>query len=103
MATYIADQETCNLIDRYAERMGKNKTAALRDLLQRELADDDWAARGPARLKSAMEIIQGKPKRHVKPIPKKAFDDLYSYLGEERKKHGPVDKPHRPKRKSPKW
>lgn len=102
MATYIADPETCNLIERYAERTGKNKTAALRDLLQRELAGDDWAAHGPERLKSAMEIVKRNPKRHIKSIPKKAFDDLYSYLDKERKKYGPVDNP-RGKGKSPEW
>ncbi len=100
MATYIADQETCNLIERYAERVGKNKTAALRDLLQRELAEDDWAAGGPERLKSAMEIIRRHPKRDIKPIPKKVFDDLYTYLDKERTKYKMEDKAPRRSRRS---
>jgi hypothetical protein len=100
MATYIADQETCDLIQRYAERVHKNKTAALRDLLQRELADDDWAARGEQRLKSAMAIVRRNRKRHSEPIPKKVFDDLYSYLDEEREKYEAADRPRRRKQKS---
>ena len=100
MATYIADEETCNLIERYAARVHKNKTAALRELLQRELMDQDWATSGPERFKSAMEIIQRNPKRHVKPMPKKVFDDLYSYLDKERQKYAAEDKRTRRKRRS---
>lgn len=100
MATYIADKETCHLIERYAERAHKNKTAALRDLLQRELAGQDWTARGPERFKSAMEIIRRSQKRRARPIPKKAFDDLYSYLEKEQEKYASAGGQTRRKRKS---
>jgi len=92
VATYIADEETCNLIERYAERVGKNKTAALRELLQRELAERDWKAGGNQRYESAMEIIRRRPKRSPEVLPRRVFDELYSYLDEEREKYAAEDK-----------
>lgn len=87
MATYIADPETCELIERYARRVGKNKTAALRDLLQKELEASDWAAGARERYEKVMKRLRPKlAKGPVEPIPKKVFDDMYAYLDEERER-----------------
>ncbi len=87
MATYIADQKTCELIDRYARQVGKNKTAALRDLLQRELGASDWAAGAQERYEKVMKWLGPKlEKGPAEPLPKKVFDDMYAYLDEERER-----------------
>lgn len=87
MATYIADEETCALIDRYARQVGKNKTAALRDLLSQELEKIEWAAGAEERYEKVMKWLRPKlEKGPVAPLPKKVFDDMYAYLDEERER-----------------
>jgi hypothetical protein len=87
MATYIADQETCELIDRYAKQVGKNKTAALRDLLRQQVEKIEWAAGAQERYGKVMERLRPKlEKGPVAPLPNKVFDDMFAYLDEERER-----------------
>ncbi|MBV9265738.1 MAG: type II toxin-antitoxin system VapB family antitoxin [Acidobacteriaceae bacterium] len=85
MAVYISDEETCKLIAEYAKLEGKTKTAALRDLLREGVKDAKWRAGAPERLAQALKWLEERrPARPRKPLPKKVFDDLYSYIDEER-------------------
>lgn len=80
MAIYIADGETSELLERYAARLGTNKTAALRELLRSELAEQDWRASAQQRYDKVMQWLGPRLKHPKTPLPKSAFDDLYSYL-----------------------
>lgn len=87
MATYIADPKTCELIDRYARQVGKNKTAALRELLEKELEKIEWAGGAQERYQKVMKWLRPKlEKGPVEPLPKRVFDDMYAYLDEERER-----------------
>jgi hypothetical protein len=85
MATYISDEKTCNLIAEYAELEGKSKTAALRDLLQTEIENARYRAGAKERFEKVMSWLRPRlAKGPSKPLPPGVFDDMFSYIEEER-------------------
>ncbi len=100
MAIYIANAETCELIDCYAQRVGKNKTAALRDLLKQELEKIERAAGAQERYEKVMKRLRPKLKKGPVPaLPKKVFDDMFAYLDEERERLSRTKPPARRRQK----
>lgn len=80
MAIYIADEETSEMLERYAARIGTNKTAALRELLRNQLAGQDWQAGAQQRYDKVMQWLGPRLTNPKPPISKAAFDGLYDYL-----------------------
>ena len=100
MSIYIKDSETSDLLERYAATVGLNKTAALRELLRRQMDVAYRAKDADARFKSVLELIGPKlAAGPVPPISKKRFDAIYDYMDRDREQAG-TRRPQ-PKRKTP--
>ncbi|MBV9034248.1 MAG: type II toxin-antitoxin system VapB family antitoxin [Acidobacteriaceae bacterium] len=76
MAVYIEDEETCNLISRYAELKHSSKTGALRDLLRREIQGLERKASAEERYRKLMSWLGPAPEVPPEPIPKEYYDWL---------------------------
>jgi hypothetical protein len=76
MAVYIEDEETCNLISKYAELRHTSKTGALRDLLRREIKALERKASTEERYKKVMSWLGSVPETPPEPIPKGYYDWL---------------------------
>jgi hypothetical protein len=77
MPVYIEDQETSELIERYAKLKNTTKTGALRDLLRAEIAKLDRQATAEER-RAKIEKLLGPPPEHPpEPIPKEYYDWLW--------------------------
>ena len=75
MATYIEDEETSTLINKYAELMHTSKTGALRELLRREIGKVNRLTTSGERYRRIMEWL-GPPMDPVEEIPKQHYDWL---------------------------
>ena len=75
MATYIEDEETSILINKYAELMNTSKTGALRELLRREIGQANRLSTSSERYNRIMEWL-GPPISAVEEIPKQHYDWL---------------------------
>lgn len=85
MPLYIKDEETSDLLERYAAAVGANKTAALRELLRSQLETIHREQGANARYKSILQLIgpklAGSP---AAPISKERIDALYDDTEQER-------------------
>ena len=90
MATYISDEETCRLINEYAERVGKNKTAALRDLLVEGMDRLNIAADKQQRFARVWRRFMERRRKLEVPaaaLPKHVFDDLFEIEDQRARAH----------------
>ncbi len=76
MAVYIEDEETCNLINKYAALKHTSKTGALRDLLRREIKTLERRPSAEERYKKMMSWLGPAPEVPPEPIPKEYYDWL---------------------------
>lgn len=76
MATYIEDEETSTLINKYAELMHTSKTGALRELLKREIGKIDRRATSQERFDRIMAWLGPPPSVPPEEIPKQYYDWL---------------------------
>ena len=76
MPVYIEDEETSDLINRYAELRHTTKTGALRDLLRREIKAFERKASAEERYKKLMTWLGPAPEIAPEPIPKEYYDWL---------------------------
>ena len=75
MPTYIEDEETSTLLNRYAELMHTSKTGALRELLKREIARIDRRMTSQERFDRIMSWL-GRAGEPPEAIPKQYYDWL---------------------------
>ena len=78
MAFYIESKEVSDLLTQYAKREGKTKTAAIRDLLKRELKES--SKKSPQeRLQNVLTFVKNTP-TEKSPIGHSDIHSLYEYL-----------------------
>ncbi len=77
MPVYIEDQETSELIERYAKLKNTTKTGALRDLLRSEVAKLDRQATAQERYDRIRKWLGPPPEVPPEPIPKEYYDWLW--------------------------